>query len=554
MTDAEFAGSTIERAWEPPEEVVVPFPLAYHPILQPEDYGVLIRLLLRDPGKPSSTAALAAEFQASGWKMGDSRLRGVMARLKKAGNVRRGRDGYDPATGRPKWAFAVYRNPANNPDHVSHDTHTAPQVSPIRWIPTDRAQTPRSDALESNVYAGQSDPLKSNGSDSDALDSDALESNVYAGQSDPLKSNGSTVSPPTPPLLREEEEDSSSSLDPSTAAGAVAELDQAAVTAAREFLTLLPGRWACGRKTAARLAPLLVEAVAAQGWVLGPALVAQLTRRARGKSAEAAVVLAERIEDLPLYQATRATVPGEQRDQARTPAAAQLPFDGPAAGLAAPGDATTSGPEQPAPVVVPAEQVAQARKLLLSLTAPWHIGPGDAERLAPLLAVVVAERGWSFDEELRQQLMSNPGGGSNYPWLLEHKRIKALPVRRKAPRVRRETPGMCARHPWYREGDCSACMKAAQDAARAVAAGQSAAAPDQDPAPAAPDQDGTADIRSGLPDVDAYLQALMSGMSPAAGLGLDDPKITAEERRRIAAQSEEERRHEAHNHALRTAP
>ncbi|WP_406363797.1 hypothetical protein OID55_41880 (plasmid) [Streptomyces sp. NBC_00715] len=199
MTDAEFAGSTIERAWEPPEEVVVPFPLAYHPILQPEDYGVLIRLLLRDPGKPSSTAALAAEFQASGWKMGDSRLRGVMARLKKAGNVRRGRDGYDPATGRPKWAFAVYRNPANNPDHVSHDTHAAPQVRPIRWNPTDRAQTPRSDALESNVSAGQSDPLKSNGSDSGTLDSDALESNVSAGQSDPLKSNGSKVFPPHSP-------------------------------------------------------------------------------------------------------------------------------------------------------------------------------------------------------------------------------------------------------------------------------------------------------------------------------------------------------------------
>src|SRR5690349_8523954 len=107
MSREDFLGAQVRRAWEPPEEVVVPAPLAYSPDLQPEDYGVLLRLLLRDPGLPSSVQALSKEFQASGWKMGDTRLRGVMKRLRKAGHVLRKRDGYDPTTGRPTWAFAV---------------------------------------------------------------------------------------------------------------------------------------------------------------------------------------------------------------------------------------------------------------------------------------------------------------------------------------------------------------------------------------------------------------------------------------------------------------
>ncbi|MGW6016071.1 hypothetical protein [Streptomyces sp. NPDC055210] len=163
MSDADFASSSIRRAWEPPEEVVVPTGLAYSPQLQPEDYGVLIRLLLRDPEKSSSIKALSEEFQASGWKMGDSRLRGVMRRLRAAGHVHRGRDGYDSESGRPKWAFAVYRNPQNNPEHRDHSV-VSPQVSGTRGFSTDRHPAPDSDALESDVYAGQTDLLDSNAS------------------------------------------------------------------------------------------------------------------------------------------------------------------------------------------------------------------------------------------------------------------------------------------------------------------------------------------------------------------------------------------------------
>lgn len=46
---------------------------------------------------------------------------------------------------------------------------------------------------------------------------------------------------------------------------------------AAAFLENLPGRWAAGRATAQRLAPLLLEAVVRQGWELGAELAAKLT-------------------------------------------------------------------------------------------------------------------------------------------------------------------------------------------------------------------------------------------------------------------------------------
>ncbi|URN10957.1 hypothetical protein LUW77_00220 [Streptomyces radiopugnans] len=116
--------------------------LAHKPGLQPEDYEVLIRLLLRDPGLPSGILALSEEFQASGWKTGASRLRGVVQRLKKAYHVRHTQAGYGPATGRPRWEFAVYRNPANNPQYVGQGLDAASQVSPMVRKPTRRSRPP----------------------------------------------------------------------------------------------------------------------------------------------------------------------------------------------------------------------------------------------------------------------------------------------------------------------------------------------------------------------------------------------------------------------------
>ncbi|MFP8903369.1 hypothetical protein ACLIYN_03635 [Streptomyces atacamensis] len=116
--------------------------LAHKPGLQPEDYEVLIRLLLRDPGLPSAILALSEEFQASGWKTGASRLRGVLQRLKKAGHARHTQAGYGPATGRPQWEFAVHRNPASTPQYVGQGLDAASQVSPMVRNPARRSRPP----------------------------------------------------------------------------------------------------------------------------------------------------------------------------------------------------------------------------------------------------------------------------------------------------------------------------------------------------------------------------------------------------------------------------
>ncbi len=103
---------------------------------------MLIRLPLRDPGLPSAILPRSEEFQASGWKTGASRLRGVMQRLKKAGHARHTQDGYDPATGRPRWEFAVHRNPANTPQYVGQGLNAASQVRPMVRKPTRWSRPP----------------------------------------------------------------------------------------------------------------------------------------------------------------------------------------------------------------------------------------------------------------------------------------------------------------------------------------------------------------------------------------------------------------------------
>ncbi|GAA2984402.1 hypothetical protein GCM10010519_18550 [Streptomyces lactacystinicus] len=337
MSDSEFTGSSIVRAWEPPEEVVVPYALAYSPGLQPEDYGVLIRLLLRDPGQPSGMPALAAEFQATGWKMGESRLRGVMSRLQKAGHVSHVRDGYDEVARRPKWQFMVYRNPANNSAYVTRGTQsaeTSSQVSPMVRNPTHGSGRPGTHPTISNVYAGQADTAISNASGTHPLDSDALESNVCAGQADTAISNvvphlqeEVTTSSPSPltdttgrgPAAPGEEEEEGRVFDPKETAAAV------------RFLQLLPPPWSVGRAKAKAFAWALLDAMADQGWPRitelddrsHRLLVGQLVKNPEKVNNYSSVLEKYRIPDLPLFEAVAgaSSIPS-QNGQSRPP---QLP-------------------------------------------------------------------------------------------------------------------------------------------------------------------------------------------------------------------------------------
>ncbi|MFI9788485.1 hypothetical protein ACIHEI_33975 [Kitasatospora sp. NPDC051984] len=312
MTDAEFSGSSIERAWEPPEEVVVPYALAYSPGLQPEDYGVLIRLLLRDPDQPSGILALAEEFQASGWKMGASRLRGVLGRLQKAGHVSHERDGYDKETGRPKWRFRVYRNPANNSAYVNRGAAAASQVSPMVRNPTRRGAQTGSDGAISNIYAGQTDGAVSDVSETDGVVSDTSETNIYAGQTDGAVSNTSVPSPPHPPVVGTTPPSPPVTADPSVAADAETgrgrgvrsakndnpAVDSEALEAAVSFLLELPAPFACGLRNAKRFAPKLLEATALLGWELGPDLAKELTGKTAAGLKDPSSAIGKRIADL----------------------------------------------------------------------------------------------------------------------------------------------------------------------------------------------------------------------------------------------------------------
>ncbi|MEV7940856.1 hypothetical protein AB0O82_32605 [Kitasatospora sp. NPDC088264] len=400
MTDAEFSGSSIERAWEPPEEVVVPYALAYAPGLQPEDYGVLIRLLLRDPDQPSGIVALAEEFQASGWKMGSSRLRGVLGRLQKAGHVSHERDGYDKETGRPKWRFRVYRNPANNSAYVNRGAAAASQVSPTVRNPTRRGAQVGSDDAISNIYAGQADSAISNTSEADSAVSDTSESNIYAGQADDAVSDTSAPSPPHPP-----EEVTTSSPNPLTSPtgrrsaspgeeGRVFAPEETA--AALRLLQLLPQPWSVGRPRAKALAPALLEAMADQGWpkITGlddrtqRLLVEQLTKNPGGIKNHGSILGRDRIPNLPLFEvvagagipaqgsAPRPALPTQDPERRTTAMPAGLAALASRAGrIAGPSGrsvspATDSGPAPAAASREPASNSADVNALLNGLGSP----------------------------------------------------------------------------------------------------------------------------------------------------------------------------------------
>ncbi|MFD6479319.1 hypothetical protein ACFWEH_38070 [Streptomyces anulatus] len=354
---------------------------------------------------------------------------------------------------------------------VSYTFYEFPSMNP-HWAPAGGSgegpgeplgltgETVRKLLNSNHVSAGQTASPDRASADRASADRRSGFPDISAGQAaSPDRRNGNAA-PPTPPY-REEEDSSSlkSSSITGVSTGAQA-TDAAAVTAAAEFLAELPGKWACGRKSAGELGPLLAEAVAVQGWELGSDLVQLLTRRVTGRRS-ALSALRDRIEDLPRYHRARKSLEAERARAARDGAEQPALLPGaPAARLTANEGQAPAEPAAAAalPASVSAEQVEEARKLLLSLTNPWTPDPQTAARLAPVLAAVTAERGWDLGEALRQQLMSNPGGGQNYTWLLEHKRIAALPDRSAARKPKAVPAGMCGLHPWYPAGECATCV------------------------------------------------------------------------------------------------
>ncbi|MEV7715396.1 hypothetical protein [Streptomyces sp. NPDC088270] len=351
-----FGNTIVVRAWEPPEEVVVPFSLAHSEGMQPEDYGVLLRLLLRDPQRPSSVLALSEEFQASGWKMGEKRLREVMKRLKAAGHVQHLRE-YNPSTKRPEWQFRVFRNPANNAAYTRHGADSFSQVRPIRRNSADRNE---------DVFAGQADRAENGGSAS----------------SPPQTPPGGLVNPPTVPPRPTTPESvvaagaggntmrTAQHYNPATAEIAVTDAE---IEAAGVFLANLPGRWACGAEDITKYARLLAEAAKRWGWPLGEELEARLTdmtgtsQKIRGHYPR---VIPARLKRLPLYAAFKrgeaAASPAQGRRGPVEGACPNHPHRTAAECLPCQADSDEEGPVQRPVREVPDDAIAAAKAMVQS--------------------------------------------------------------------------------------------------------------------------------------------------------------------------------------------
>jgi hypothetical protein len=309
----------VVRAWEPPEEVILSRHIIESPGLQPEDVGVLARLLVRDPGQPATIVALAKELQEAGWKMGESRFTAIFKRLKRAGHVQHVSE-FSESTGRPQWVVRVYRNPANNDQYVQSGVETASQVRPETVETSVSLAEQPCEAVEIAVSRGQSETVETTDSGAKPWKSRFRESTVSRGQRRNRENRGFGVHPPHPP-----EEVDTSSPNPLKQPAAPTEEEAGRFTPeqlqqAERFLQMLPGPWAAGRKTAQRLAPKLLDAADAQGWDLDDALAAQLAEKPDGVHRYAAV-LAARIDDLPL----RAAVARAAQPARVVPAVAVLP-------------------------------------------------------------------------------------------------------------------------------------------------------------------------------------------------------------------------------------
>ncbi|MFE5108326.1 hypothetical protein [Streptomyces sp. NPDC056663] len=424
------------------------------------DYVVLLHALFRlEENQAFTPKDIWRDLQAEGVRsaknanelVGRDAVYGSFNRLIAAKFIRR--MAIDGTPGRfGKVRYELFRQPAYNPDYVLAEEAGQPQDDPhVPHTSQPLPGTPDAGKAGSKT-AGHTASRNAGCCLAGSGVPESGPRRIPAGQTASGVPGSGSGRPPTPPYR--EEEDSSSLESSSVTRGASA----TAVAAAAEFLAELPGRWACGRKSVAELAPLLAEAIQEQGWPLGADLVKELTRRSQARRSTVSV-LRDRIQDLPRYQAVRKSLPRERTAVGQVPGQPRALPRGDHDQLA-----VAALPEG-----VSAERVEEARVFLSGLTGPWALSPESAARLAPLLAVKSLERGWEFDSRLQNQLMSNPNGVNNYELILETHRIGRLPARDKATGAarraaeRRPAEGMCERHPAFRADDCSPCRLAERE-------------------------------------------------------------------------------------------
>ncbi|MFE6023342.1 hypothetical protein ACFQ6O_43860 [Streptomyces sp. NPDC056441] len=306
-----FGNSYIERAWEPPEEVVMQRSMVETRGMQPEDVGVLAALLLRDPGRPATAKAMAADLRDLGWKMSLDRFEKVVGRLSAAGHMHRD-SVFNQKTGRPEWVSRVYRNPANNAGYVSRGSEAASQVSGgIGENPIPGCDDV-SELGENPIPPGQSELGENPIPGANSGKTRFRDQPVSAGQSRNREKPDSALPPPHPP-----EEVTTSSPSPLTDTSGRTSLPspreegeagyaEEDLRAAADVLQLLPDPWTQGRLNASKLAPKLLGVMAEQGWpgihtVDRALLTRQLTKNPHKITNPYRLLAGDRIPNLPRY-------------------------------------------------------------------------------------------------------------------------------------------------------------------------------------------------------------------------------------------------------------
>ncbi|MFI6530196.1 hypothetical protein [Streptomyces uncialis] len=289
--------------------------------MQPEDVGVLAALLLRDPGRPATAKAMAADLRELGWKMSLDRFQKVVERLTAAGHMHR-ESVFNPASGRPEWVSRVYRNPANNAGYATRGSVASSQVSggigenPIPGLEG------WSELGENPISPGQSDigenPMSLPESGFPRFRDQAVSAGQQRNQEIPDSASSPPHTPPgglvNPPTVPPRSTTPGSGADavaggntmrtaPNTNPAAAGDVSEAELKAAGEFLEMLPGRWACGPQDVAKYAALVAEAVRRRGWPLNDEFEQWLTADERSIRGAYPRVIPARLKNLPRHAA-----------------------------------------------------------------------------------------------------------------------------------------------------------------------------------------------------------------------------------------------------------
>lgn len=291
------------RGQEPKPSVTLHRHMVYGSgLTHPLDYVTLAHLLFMvSEGRSFTVADVVTALREQGIRSGNgSSLIGKDAvydafkRLISGGFVRR----LDQAKGRSFGAveYELYEQPGYNVDwQPSSDPYRFDGDSALRAlpeaVPAGNDKVPGRSASGIGGYA-----------DAGCADARSAKRRVSAGRSASGIAGSADRFPPHPP---EEVETSSPYPLKQSAVPTEEEADFSPeqIAEAERFLQMLPAPWTVGRKTAQRLAPLLLEAAAAQGWQLDDDLRAQLTSNPDGIKRHASVLEKERIADLPLRAA-----------------------------------------------------------------------------------------------------------------------------------------------------------------------------------------------------------------------------------------------------------